>query len=193
MRDGDVREALYRKVLNEHRDDPDTLVLDEVGICRGSARVDIAVVNGFLHGFEIKSERDTLQRLPAQVAIYSSTLDRVTLVCAASHVADAESIVPNWWGIKVATSGPRGAIHFREQRRPKLNPNIDAAALALVLWNAEAIALLEAKGLGRGAKGKSREALALRIAEQVPLNELRDYVRETLKKRKGWRSGVQQK
>jgi hypothetical protein len=55
VRDRDVREALHRKVLKEHHGDADTLVLDELGLRHGTCRVDIAVVNGYLHGYEIKS------------------------------------------------------------------------------------------------------------------------------------------
>ena len=32
------------------------LLIHELGVCAGLARVDIALVNGSLHGFEIKSE-----------------------------------------------------------------------------------------------------------------------------------------
>lgn len=56
MRDIDVRNALRRKVLKKHEGEADTRVLDELGLRHGVARIDIAVVNGWLHGFEIKSE-----------------------------------------------------------------------------------------------------------------------------------------
>ncbi|WP_283807951.1 DUF2130 domain-containing protein [Bradyrhizobium macuxiense] len=59
-RDRDVRQALHRKVLKERHGDADTLVLDELGLRHGTCRVDIAVVNGYLHDYEIKSDADTL-------------------------------------------------------------------------------------------------------------------------------------
>ena len=43
-------------------------------------RIDIAVVKGALHGFEIKSDFDNLKRLARQVDLYSQVLDRATLV-----------------------------------------------------------------------------------------------------------------
>jgi hypothetical protein len=64
VRDRDVRQALHRKVLKEHHGDANTLVVDELGLRHGTCRVDIAVVNGFIHGYEIKSDADTLERLP---------------------------------------------------------------------------------------------------------------------------------
>lgn len=73
MRDRDVRQALHRKVLKEHHGDADTLVLDELGLRHGTCRVDIAVVNGYLHGYEIKSDSDTLERLPARSPLMGSS------------------------------------------------------------------------------------------------------------------------
>ena len=191
MRDRDVREALHRKVLADHHDEPDTLVIDELGLEHGCCRVDIAVINGQIHGYEIKSDADTLERLPGQAAVYSRVLDKVTLVCGKAHFDAVASMIPNWWGLKLAVPGPRGAVHFEDHRRPKLNRAIDPEALATLLWSHEALALLEAKGCACGVRGKSRIALYQRITETVPLDELRNYVRRTLKARTQWRADGQ--
>src|SRR5271163_4238276 len=121
MRDQDVRQALHRKVLKEHHGDTNTLVLDELGLRHGTCRVDIAVVNGYLHGSGIKSDADTLERLPAQVLIYGAVLDRATLVVGERHVEKAKTKIPDWWGIKVAMAGPRGGIDFETERHVKMN------------------------------------------------------------------------
>jgi hypothetical protein len=86
MHDQDVRRSLRAEMNLRHASDPDTLVLEEFGLCQGSARIDVAVVNGSIHGYEIKSERDTLARLPSQRAVYSRALDYVTVVVADSHL-----------------------------------------------------------------------------------------------------------
>ena len=57
LADADVRPALRARVLKRHAKEPDTVLLDELGVCRGLVRVDLAVVNGLFHGFEIKSDR----------------------------------------------------------------------------------------------------------------------------------------
>lgn len=189
MRDRDVREALRRKVLAEHTRHPDTLVIDELGIAHGSARVDIAVVNGRLHGYEIKSDADTLHRLPNQAAAYSAVFDRVTIVAGSKHVQHLEAAVPAWWGIKVATEGPRGGVHFADLRAPRRNPGIAPIELAHLLWRDEAQALLEARAV-KGVRGKNRAALYRLLAEHLTLDELRDAVRAALKARVGWRSDV---
>lgn len=189
MRDRDVREALRRKVLAEHTRHPDTLVIDELGIAHGSARVDIAVVNGRLHGYEIKSDADTLTRLPAQANAYSAVFDRVTIVAGSKHAQHLEDVIPAWWGIKVATQGPRGGVHFADLRAPRRNPSIAPIELAHLLWRGEAQALLEARAI-KGVRGKNRATLYRLLAEHLTLDELRDAVRAALKAREGWRSDV---
>lgn len=186
MRELDVRRALYAKVLDEHVGRDDTRVLDELGLANGDARVDVAVVNGFLHGYEIKSAKDTLERLPHQIEVYSAILDRVTLVVYAGHLDKALAAIPAWWGVKQATSGARGAVHFEEVRRPHLNQAIDPRALVTLLWSNEVLALLEERGLARGVRGRARRFLYDRLAGAVPLDELRSIVRARLKARKAW-------
>ncbi|MDA8118743.1 MAG: sce7726 family protein, partial [Gammaproteobacteria bacterium] len=74
----------------------DTVVLDELGICRGEVRVDVAVVNGEIHGYEIKSDRDSLRRLASQVELYSKVLDQATLVAGERHFDAAAALLPEW-------------------------------------------------------------------------------------------------
>lgn len=125
MNDPEVRHALKRTVLSRYVRDPQSLVLDELGLRHGAARVDLAVVNGMIHGFEIKADRDTLYRLPSQASIYSSVLDRVTLVASSRHMKPALGLVPDWWGVIRIIAGPRGGIRFKSERRPRDNPRPD--------------------------------------------------------------------
>ena len=56
-------------------------VIDEFGVMHGGARIDVAVVSdSFLYGYEIKSDYDTLCRLPNQVREYSPVFDEVSLI-----------------------------------------------------------------------------------------------------------------
>jgi len=69
------------------------------------------VVNGKLHGYEIKSDADTLKRLPAQAEVYSAVFDLVTIVVGEHHLDTVRAIVPEWWGIVKAASG--NPVRFR--------------------------------------------------------------------------------
>jgi len=63
MNDAGIRRNLHCKKLRRHHVDPDTLVVDELGLKHGKCRADIAVINGHLMGYEIKSDDDSLRRL----------------------------------------------------------------------------------------------------------------------------------
>lgn len=187
MRDRDIRRALHHKVLSGHHGESSTLVIDELGLRHGICRVDIAVVNGFIHGYEIKSDADTLDRLTAQVSVYSAVLDRATLVVGEKHILKAKIYLPDWWGIKVVSVGQRGGIEFNTIRRYKNNPSIEPVALAELLWRPEVVGILRKLGTPEPLLRKPRTDLYGYLAEIVDLSSLRDLVRRALKSRVRWR------
>lgn len=187
MRDRDVRQSVWRWLENAHAGDPDTLMLDELGILNGATRVDIAVINGQIEGFELKSERDTLERLPAQRDLYNKVLDRISLVVAENHRKAAEEIIPAWWGLAIATKTQAGVEVFRE-RTPDMNPALDPATLASLLWRDEALEVLARHGALAGVKSKPREVLYSRLSASLDLDTLRAEVRLALITRVGWRA-----
>lgn len=180
--DADIRPALRARLQAKHADTKDSVVLEELGLCRGRVRVDLAVVNGLLHGFEIKSDRDTLRRLGGQVDVYSKVFDRTTIVVGERHVADTLAVVPDWWGvlrIDAAPSRPR----FRAIRRGRKNPGRDPRALVELLWLDEAIELLARRGAARGVRGKPRRIVWDRVCEHFSVDEIAAAVRTRLKAR----------
>src|SRR5216683_3218702 len=191
MRDRDVRRLLHSSSLVAHRDDPETLVIEELGLNHGATRVDVAVVNGELHGFELKSARDTLGRLPLQVTTYNRVFDRVTLVAALRHLEKASQMIPSWWGL-MGVRGSDEQLELVTLRAPGLNPAADAFAIAQLLWRQEALELLESRGLASGLRGASRRSLYEKLATMVPFDELKLAVRASLKLRKSWRVGGRQ-
>lgn len=186
MRDRDVRERVWRWLELAHADDADTLMLDELGILNGATRIDIAVINGQMEGYELKSERDTLDRLPAQRDLYNRVLDRISLVVAENHRHAAEKIIPEWWGLAVA-SNCQGGVQVTLERPPEMNPELDAATLASLLWRDEALSVLDRYGAARGVRSKCREVLYERLAVALDLDMVRAEVRAALKARAGWR------
>lgn len=187
MRDLDVRKALRRELDRQHAGDDDrTRIVEEMGVWSGSVRVDVAVINGELCGFEIKSARDTLARLPAQQQLYSQVFDRVTLVVADLHEAKAFNIIPAWWGTLVATEGDGGSVYLREGRPASQNPAVDALQVARLLWRQEALVLLDRHHLVKGYRSASVDKLCRRIACELPLETVRHEVREILKARTDW-------
>ncbi len=184
-----IREALVRRLREDY---PKYRVLPELGIWHGSVRIDVAVVNSVLRGFEIKSDRDTLARLPGQIEAYNAIFDEVTLVVGSKHFVDAFMLVPEWWGIETAHIGESGLVFFNKIREPKENPKQDDISIARLLWRSEALGKLEKLGKADGVRSKPREVVYERLAHTMKLKPLKKHVWGVLlSTRQDWRSGVQ--
>lgn len=186
MRDRDVREALRATLVAEHRDALDhTLFVDELDLC-GQVRVDVAVLNGAMAGFELKSATDSLRRLPVQVELYSQVLDFATLVVATNHERRALELLPDWWGHTTAHWAD-DHVELEQVREPRWNPEPHAPAIAMLLWRDEALDELTKRGIDRGLRSRPRRVLCEALADALEIDDLRDTVRERLKAREGWR------
>ncbi len=191
MKDVEIRQALHKRIEKQHAPERDTLVVNELNICRGSVRADVVVINGILKAYEIKSSRDSLVRLPTQTSTYSAVFDHAVLVVAENHLAKALKIIPNWWGVEIA--GQLHGLAFTEQIRPaRMNPKIDPVSLAQLLWRDEVIQILSTTQSSRELEGLKRKFLWQRLADSLALDDLRFQVRECLKSRKNWRAAAPQ-
>jgi hypothetical protein len=184
MRDLDIRLQLHVELAQRFSGD---IIRGEFGLCLGQTRVDVAVVNGSLHGYEIKSERDNLARLPGQIEIYDRVLDYSTIVCGTRHLDRVAGLVPDSWGIIQATDDCSGRVALTSLRVPVINRTPDPLAIAQLLWRAEAAQVLTV----RGERVKSKETrwdLWDRLAA-IPLETLQCEVRLMLKERRAWLDG----
>jgi hypothetical protein len=184
--DGDIRRVLLAQLSDMHSDDPETLVVQEMGLCAHKARVDVAVINGALSGFEIKSASDTLARLAGQEAIYTGVLDFVTLVAAPRHLMLAARFLPTAWGL-VRANERDGRVELAEERAPSRHTDVDPALLARMLWRDELADELRIRRMWTGLSSKPLIDLWERAAE-IPVEELRATVRRRVKQRGDWRS-----
>lgn len=188
MRDRDIRQALHRTLHLEHVGDDQTLIVDELGISQGAVRADIAVINGCLTAFEIKSDRDTLDRLPHQAAAYGRVFDYITLVVGKKHALGISKQIPRCWGV-VVVSEEDGCLRLDTRKPARQNNKTDPVAVAELLWRDEALALLSERGLDRGLRSKPRRHLWTALADNLPAAELAECVRHALRTRADWRSG----
>jgi len=180
MRDVDIRMALLDDLARKFNGDK---IVNEMGLCLGATRVDVAVINGSLHGYEIKSDRDKLVRLPAQVELYNRVLDYSTIVCGARYIERMAGLVPPWWGI-VEAGNVGGVLKLSRRRAARRNPDCDPLSIAQLLWRDEAAALLTLGGESVRTR-ETRWNLWDRLAEW-PLRELQASVRAQLKARPVW-------
>jgi hypothetical protein len=178
--DPDIRRELRKRLLDQYVGDPDTEIVNELKICGGRSRVDVAVVNGHLGAFEIKSAADRLDRLPSQMAAYSCVFDRLTLVCADGHLHDAVQMLPDHWGVIRAEEG-RGRLRLRELRPSSPHEGIDDWSRAQLLWRHEMLDLLTAHGIDSDLRRVPRRKLIDLIVDTVPAAELARSVRDALR------------
>jgi hypothetical protein len=170
-----MRARLEAWIRANHGDSP-TAILHELRIPRPSARVDVAVVNGELSAFEIKSDVDTLSRLPRQVRSFDCVFDRVSLVTTEKHLREVRAVIPRWWGIVTIASA---SDDIRQRRQARINPRRQVASLLHVLSRPELLSLAARVALQKGCSGLPRQALVERLA-RVPAVTLRGHVRDLL-------------
>lgn len=193
MDDAILRANLHKTYLLKSHKSKDVLVLDELGLKHGKCRADIAVINGRLEGFEIKSDEDSLVRLESQIVTYSEVFDRATIVVGNRYLNKVESVVPNWWGILWGQKREGNKIEFKQVRKGRLNPGVKALSVAQLLWRSEAISILEELGVSDKALLRSKRlSLYNEVVSRLPIAKLRSQVISCLKSRKGWRSASQQ-
>jgi hypothetical protein len=187
MRDKEIRHALLQDLHKKYHNDSNTLIVEEFGLCQGNARVDIAVINGTMHGYEIKSEKDTLNRLYRQQAIYSKVLDYVTVIASSRHLQRINEVIPDWWGLNEA-KWKNQTVKIVEVRPHRENNEIEPTALVQLLWRDEAFDILERRNLHKGLTRKPRALLWKRIIECLTFDELHLEIRVRIKSREFWRS-----
>ena len=179
--DAESVRAFLHDWLDQQHDEPiDSVVIDEMGIRQGRTRIDVAVINGQLHGYEIKSERDNLRRLRAQATSYSLVFDRMTLVCGEKHLEEALEAIPLWWEVLSVVQADQ-ELFFQCVRPGWNNPGRSARALVECLWLEEAMAFVAQRHSLRGLRGKPRTAVWDSICDLFSLEEIAGAVRDHLK------------
>ena len=187
IRDVDIRNLLLRKL--QRRKARKSVIIQELGLHQGDSRVDVAVLNGFIHGYEIKSGADSLNRLPRQVKHYGKVCDRVTIIVSSGHLEEVKRLVPAWWGISVVERGRLG-LRMKRIRRPNPNPKIVAASIVQLLWRDEVVQILKKrKRKNRIVKGP-RTILWKKLLQSVSTADLRSIVVNTIMVRPHWRPVV---
>jgi len=185
LRDIDIREPLIAR-LDMQNAGHDYRIISEMGICDGMARADVAVANGRLCGYEIKSDVDTLERLPAQQEYYNKTFDKVSIVVGEKYKDQISQHIPDWWGIFVAQYSKSGHVRLVEKRRGRQNVSVSGDALLELLWRDELDLLLKSHGI-KGISGRNRRILRKIAIQNLTLKEIKTFVLETIKRREAWR------
>lgn len=186
LSDQDIRNCLIERFVEEFKNQKDTIIVKEMGLCRGKSRIDLAIINGIIHGIEIKSDLDTIKRLEHQIDVYKKTLDKVTLYVGNKLIDSALEIIPNWWGVVLISKDSCGQIQLQKKREPKINKHIDPFEILQLLWKEEALGLIDEIGLKGNFSYKSRDTIFETITSLSNLKKIQKYTVKALKERPDW-------
>lgn len=177
MRDKDIRNQLLPYLKEEYMGDK---IIEEWGTM-GRVVLDLAIIGeATLTGFEIKSDRDTLSRLPKQVRYYNFLCDYNYLVVSEKYSSVAEDHVPSSWGI----------IFVTEQdiiiKRPAMENKNRLLYMVNSLWKDELISILKENNI-KGYSNKNCRQLSQLIIKNMNEYDVRKIVCHKLKCRIGWK------
>ena len=173
MTEAEIRAALIAKLAATPAGHGAAFIV-EMFLDGFARRADLVMANGKLAAFEIKSVRDTLDRLEGQLESYQRFFEQVTIVCAEKHVAAVKLQAPQQVGITAVTRGNK----LTAVRAPK------TVAPSLAAWISflpvdELRVLLREHGLRSAG---TRDDLVL-AADALPLSAARSFVLTYLKRR----------
>lgn len=186
-----LRKVLDKELKKYRKGGHKAEIFEELGIQHGTSRIDFAIINGVMCGYEIKSDRDTLERLPEQVKEFSAVFDKLTLIVGKRHLYQAMHIIPEWWGVVVAKINNRDQVIFQTIREAENNSDQVKISIARLLWRKEALRILEDRNSADGVRHKPREFIYERLADISDIDTLKEQVSALLVSREGWRSDPQ--
>lgn len=185
LTDFDIRNSLINQIKKDNHK-KNYRILEELVICDGSSRIDIAVANGKLLGYEIKSDYDTLDRLDNQIKYYNKTFENITIIVGKKFEQVILEYVPTYWGVSVAYRNKFGNVTIKRIRASKVNKNLSKPHLLDLLWNHEIKLLLKQYNI-TGYSREKRAGLKNMAIENLSLNDIKKYTIKQLKTRTGWR------
>jgi len=186
-----LRKILDKELKKYRKNGHNAEVFEEFGVRHGTARIDFAIINGILCGYEIKSDRDTLERLPEQAKEFNAVFDKLILVVGKRHLYKAMHIIPDWWGVMVAKIDANDRVIFQTIREPENSKEQVGLSIARLLWKEEALRILEERNKADGVRHKPRKFIYERLADILDTEALKQRVSTLLISREGWRAGAQ--
>jgi len=184
MNESEIRELLILHLSAKHSDEPHLAFIKEIFIDNFKCRADLVMANGSALAFEIKSELDSLNRLPNQLECLASHFDEVIVVCAEKHLSNTLGMVDDGIGVWCigADSNFRVAKKAKKQKPSKEQ------------WLSH-LPVVELKGFLREnflPRSGDRETL-VGMALTRPLQVIRQYVIEYFKRREERISAIKEK
>jgi len=163
LNDKEIRVALI-EYLNNKANKP-RRIIEELPVHRGNAIADVVTVHGEAHCYEIKGERDNINRLKVQGEFYNKSFNRITLVTTEKKLDEALAKAPVFWGVLIAFYHD-GLIKFKYSRKAKINSMYDKELALTTLWRGELTQIDMNNQLDINKKVDKR-VLAQKISEKI--------------------------
>ena len=174
MTETEIRNALINR-LSASTSGAKAAFISEMFVDKFSRRADLVMANGRLSVFEIKSERDTLERLKGQISTYQNFFEEVTIVCATRHQVNVEAQVPKNIGVWLIDSNG----HISVVRKAKAEQLSSIENWLSFLPVDELKKLLRDKGI----RTTGNRSNLVDAASLLPVKSVRTYVLSFLKRR----------
>lgn len=180
----DIKGTLRGWVMRNLSPDPTDVIIDELGFVNSregssvdvSFRADLALANGRLVGFEIKSGADSLKRWPSQCEGYFRVFDEVWLCTHGRHLEKALEITPRKAGILLIDD--LGGIAML--RPAKKNDLVNSYDLSGLLWRDE-LEKLCAEFKIPFKKKETKAMIRAKVSSSVSADSLAPYVLSCIK------------
>lgn len=180
----EIRSTVHAAVVREEQQN--RLIVDEFVIGE-RGRIDIAVISDCLVGYELKSDLDTLARLPRQMDVFGEVFDFCTLVTTSRHLTRARQILKRGWGLAVVDRTAENVLIYRQVRRAQQRKTGYKLPLAHLLWRDELVQALDTLGEVDGFRSATRDKLSEHLANVTEPDQLRTIVTSAITARQGWR------
>lgn len=123
------KNRLIESVFLKKYTNSDATLITELRVGRSVA--DAVLVNGSSTCFEIKTEYDSLNRLPEQISSYRKLFDKIVVIAAESHIQNLLEQVPGDIGLSLLTKN--GALKVIRRPTDHSSERIDTAVLTSTL------------------------------------------------------------
>lgn len=168
--DKDIREPMFDYLEEQFGK---TRIFEEKIIGRSRADI-IMLTDESIIGIEIKSDRDTYDRLKKQVRNYNKYCDYNYIAIGKTHEKHVEKHVPKEWGIFVVAMEEDGIL-VSEKRVAMMNPKMKKDAQVTMLWRPELQHILERNHLPK-YKQKSKKFVQQKLIEKLEWQELKQQM-----------------
>ena len=146
LNDKDIRKVIYDSFSGSREE---TRILEEFPM--GDSRADMLLVTKTkLIGLEIKSDRDSFERLARQVKDYEKFFDTNYLVVGTCHVEEAMRTVPAHWGIYEVYENSDGTYIMECVRSASMALKDNTEEKLYLLWRNELMRIVRDYRLAKG-------------------------------------------